>query len=99
MPNLVEPGVKYFLNNTLKNTNIKRIKHENFMFNIYLFLGFFVILGIFLYYKFKTKPSQKDLEKREKEKKYYILSKIKSLNEKKQKESQQLITNLPSLNL
>ena len=69
------------------------------MFNIYLFLGFFVILGIFLYYKFKTKPSQKDLEKREKEKKYYILSKIKSLNEKKQKESQQLITNLPSLNL
>lgn len=99
MPNLVEPGVKYFLNNTLKNTNIKRIKHENFMFNIYLFLGFFVILGIFLYYKFKTKPSQKDLEKREKQKKYYILSKIKSLNEKKQKESQQLITNLPSLNL
>ena len=77
MPNLVEPGVKYFLNKTLKNTNIKRIKHENFMFNIYLFLGFFVILGIFLYYKFKTKPSQKDLEKREKEKSIIFYLKLK----------------------
>jgi len=97
MPNLIEPGVKYFLNQTLKNTNKKRIIYDNYLFNFWLFLGFFVILAVFLYYKNYTKPTGEDLAKKEKLKKYYILSKIKSLNEKSQRESQQLITNLPNL--
>ena len=37
----------------------------------------------------------KDLEEREQQKKYYILSKIKSLNEKAADERQKMITNLP----
>jgi len=93
--NLIEPGVKYFLNQTLKNCNKKRIEHNNNFFNFCLFLGFFLILGSFLYYKFRYRPTKKDLEEREKQKKYYILSKIKSLNEKAAKERQDLITNLP----
>jgi hypothetical protein len=95
MTNLIEPGVKYFLNETLKNCNKKKVQYNNNLFNFLLFLGFFTVLGIFLYYKFKSRPSDKDLEEREQQKKYYILSKIKSLNEKAADERQRMITNLP----
>ncbi len=95
MPNLIEPGVKYFLDKTLKNCNRKRIEYDNKLFNILLFLGLFTILFLFLYYKFKNKPTKKDLEKRDNQKKYYILNKIKSLNEKAAKERMEMITNLP----
>ena len=95
MTNLIEPGVKYFLNETLKDWNKKRVQYNNNLFNFLLFLGFFTVLGIFLYYKFKSRPSEKDLEEREQQKKYYILSKIKSLNEKAADERQKMITNLP----
>lgn len=93
--NLIEPGVKYFLKETLKNCNKKRVIYNNNLFNLWLFLGFLIILGIFLYYKFKTKPTKQDLEKREKLKETYILNKVKSLNEKAARERQELITNLP----
>jgi hypothetical protein len=95
MTNLIEPGVKYFLNETLKNCNKKKVQYNNNLFNFLLFLGFFTVLGIFLYYKFKSRPTEKDLEEREQQKKYYILSKVKSLNEKAAKERQNMITNLP----
>ena len=95
MPNLIEPGVKYFLNETLKNCNKKRVQYNNNLFNFLLFLAFSTVLGIFLYYKFKSRPTKSDLEEREQQKKYYILSKIKSLNEKAAQERQQMITNLP----
>ena len=95
MPNLIEPGVKYFLNETLKNCNKKRVQYDNNLFNFLLFLAFSTVLGIFLYYKFKSRPTKNDLEEREQQKKYYILSKIKSLNQKAAEERQQMITNLP----
>ena len=95
MPNLIEPGVKYFLNETLKNCNKKRVQYNNNLFNFLLFLAFSTVLGIFLYYKFKSRPTKNDLEEREQQKKYYILSKIKSLNQKAAEERQQMITNLP----
>tara|TARA_B100000795_G_scaffold261015_1_gene237414 strand:+ start:4142 stop:4474 length:333 start_codon:yes stop_codon:yes gene_type:complete len=93
---LIEPGVKYFLHETLKNYNKQKIKNKTKLFNVICFLSFFSILGIFLYYKFKTRPTRKDLEEKERLKKNYILSKIKSLNTKVAKERQELITNLPN---
>ena len=95
MPNLIEPGVKYFLNETLKNCNKKRVEYNNNLFNILLFLGLFSFVSLFLYYKFKTRPTKNDLEEKKKQKKYYILNKIKSLNEKAAKERMEMITNLP----
>lgn len=92
---LIEPGVKYFLESSLKNCNKKKIYYNNNLFNLALFVLFSLCLGIFLYYKFRTKPTSKDLKKREQEKKYYILSQIKKLNLDKAKMHQQMITNLP----
>ena len=39
-PVLIEPGVKYFLNETLKQCNSFRNTHYNTLFNISLFAGF-----------------------------------------------------------
>ena len=92
---LIEPGVRYFLDNSLKNCYKKKIYYNNNLFNLSLFFLFSLCLAIFLYYKFRTKPTIKDLYKREQEKKYYILSQIKKLNLNKAKMHQQMITNLP----
>ena len=53
-PSLLEPGAKYFFNETLKNTNRKNSSYKNNLVNLGLFLFFITILGLLLYYK-KTK--------------------------------------------
>ncbi len=54
-PILTEPGVKYFLNETLKQCHIFKEKYNNMMFNIGITIEFFIILGILLLYKYKGK--------------------------------------------
>lgn len=94
-PKLIEPGVKYFLNETLKQTHLFKMKHHNLFFNLGLFLFFLCILGIILFVKYKGRLSSLEKEKKEQEKKEYILSKIKILQESKKRAHQELITGLP----
>jgi hypothetical protein len=94
-PALVEPGIKYFLNETLKQCKEFRITYNNLMFNIGLFLSFMFLLGTILLYKYKGKltPIEKDINDRNK--KQYILSKIKNFQDAKRLAHQELITGLP----
>jgi len=50
-PTLTEPGVKYFLNHSLKQCNIVRNNFHNTVFNIGLFIAFLIILGVIIIYK------------------------------------------------
>jgi len=95
-PLLIEPGVKYFLHQTLKQCHIVRDNFYNFIFNIGLFLIFCIILGIILFYKFKGRLTPIELEKKNKEKQQYILSKIKIFQEAKRVAHNELITGLPN---
>jgi hypothetical protein len=94
-PKLIEPGIKYFLNETLKQCREFRNTYNNTIFNISLLLCFFVILGAILLYKYKGKltPVEKDIKNREKQQ--YILSKIKNFQDAKRLAHQELITGLP----
>ena len=94
-PMLTEPGVKYFLNETLKQCHKFKEKHQNMIFNIGLLIGFFIILGILLLYKYKGKLTPEEIEQKESEKKKYILSKIRNYQDTKLRAQQQLITGLP----
>ena len=94
-PILTEPGVKYFLNETLKQCHHFKEKYNNMMFNIGITITFFIILGILLLYKYKGKLTPQEMEQKETEKKQYILSKIKNYQETKLRAQQQLITGLP----
>ncbi len=94
-PKLIEPGTHYFLEETLKQCNLYKIKRSVLITNFSLFVGFLSMFGVFLLYKYKTKPSEEKIKESKKKQRYYIMEQIKSVQEKKLKESQELITNIP----
>ena len=94
-PILTEPGVKYFINESLKQCHKIREEYQNIMFNSILFITFIVILSLILLYKYKGKLTPEEIEEKENIKKQYILSKIKNYQDAKRREQQELITGLP----
>ena len=70
-------------------------KNQNMILNVGLLVGFFIILGILLLYKYKGKLTPEEILKKDLEKKQYILSKIKIYKESKLRAQQELITGLP----
>jgi hypothetical protein len=94
-PILIEPGVRYFLNETLKQCHIFKENYKNLIINIGLLIFFIMILGIILLIKYKGKLSVDEIKEKEIEKKKYILSKIKNYQDARKKEEQELITGLP----
>jgi hypothetical protein len=94
-PNLIEPGVKYFLHNTLKNCHVIREQFYNHLFNLGLLFLFLFILGGILIYKYKGRQSPQEVAIQNKKKHQYILEKIKQFQISKQQAQQQLITGLP----
>jgi hypothetical protein len=94
-PSLIEPGVKYFLNETLKQCHVIRNNFHNMIFNVGMLIAFIIIIAIILLYKYKGRISSADLAKKNLEKQQYILSKIKNFQEAKRIAHQELITGLP----
>jgi hypothetical protein len=95
-PVLTEPGVKYFLHQTLKQCHIARDNFHNMVFNIGLLIAFFIILGLVLLYKYKGKLTPVEVDRKNNEKQQYILSKIKNFQQAKRIAHQELITGLPN---
>ena len=77
-PILVEPGVKYFLNTTLKQCKDFKEKYNNVVFNIGGFLLFVGVMSCILIYKYKGKLNPSEKRQQELQKQEYILSKIKN---------------------
>ena len=92
---LTEPGVKYFLSETLKNVNKEKRVSNNFIINVGMFIGFVVTIGLILSYKYKNKPTPLQKKQNDLLKEGYILNKIRELNIEKKKETEKMITNLP----
>ncbi len=95
IPSLTEPGTKYFLRESLKKCHTTKLKMNNTIVNLGLFLGFSVFIGVFLIYKYQNKPDEEDKRKKAELKKTYLLSKIKEINVKHQEKYNKMITNLP----
>jgi len=94
-PTLTEPGVKYFLKETLKNCRIKKNTEFNQLMNLALLTSFVVISSVLLYYKYKTRPTEDDREKIKQLKRDYFVNKVRQLEAKKAKQLDRQITNLP----
>jgi hypothetical protein len=94
-PILIEPGVRYFLNETLKQCHIFKENYKDLMVNVGLLIFFIIILGIMLLIKYKGKLTPEEIKQKELEKKKYILSKIKNYQDARRIEEQELITGLP----
>lgn len=94
-PILTEPGVSYFLKETLKKCKVKKDVEMNNLINLGLLITFVTITTSLLYYKFKTRPTEEDREKLKRLKRDYFVNRVRQLESKKAKELQQSITNLP----
>ncbi len=94
-PFLVEPGVKLFINSTLKQCRDFKIKYNNVMINIALFVSLILLIGTILIFKYKGKLTPAQKIDKEQEKKQYILTKIRNFQDAKQKAQQELLTGLP----
>ena len=94
-PILTEPGVSYFLKETLKKCKIKKDVEMNNLMNLGLLITFITIASSLLYYKFKTRPTEEDREKLKRLKRDYFVNRVRQLESKKAKQLQQSITNLP----
>ena len=95
-PLLVEPGIKYFLHETLKKCKDYKEKYNNYLYNTGLFIFFMLILGAILLYKYRGKLSTEEMQQNDREKRQYILSKIKNFQDAKRIAHQELITSLPN---
>lgn len=94
-PILIEPGVSYFLKETLKNCKVKKDIEYNNLMNLGLLIIFIVITSSLLFYKFKTRPTDEDREKLKRLKRDYFINRVRKLQTQKAKQLQQSITNLP----
>jgi len=95
-PLLVEPGIKYFLHETLKKCKEYKETYNNYLYNAGLFIFFILILGAILLYKYRGKLSTEEMQQKDREKRQYILSKIKNFQDAKRIAHQELITSLPN---
>ena len=94
-PRLIEPGVKYFLNGTLKECRRFKDKHATILFNIIMVFVLIVVVGGFLMYKYKGKLTPTEVYIKNRKKKEYIISKLQQLAYLRKTQSQSIITNLP----
>lgn len=90
---LIEPGVSYFLEESLKKCNEEKWKYNNIILNGFLFIVFLSIILI-IYYN-KKKLTKKEKNNKENLKKNYFLNKIKELSELEKQRLNLSITNLP----
>lgn len=94
-PNLTEPGVKYFIGETLKNCSKHKFEYNNTLLNTSLFIIFFSILGIIIYFSYRKKKDIEDKEIENEKRQQYVLNMVKSYNDRQLKKHGDQITDLP----
>jgi len=95
MNHLTEPGVRQYFIDSFKTCKEYKMQYHTWVLNMSL-LGFFVFcFSAILYYKYKGKQSPTIKKKKQEEDRVYIMNRIRSLQIEKQKNNNQLITNLP----
>ena len=98
-PKLIEPGVKYFFKNILKECHNIKYRHYNLVYNITMLCLFVGILGIILYVKYKGNKSPEERYNKNLKDKQYIMSKLVYYNrvnlDNQNRIKNNMITNLP----
>jgi hypothetical protein len=88
---LVEPGVKYFIQESLKQCSELKKKYYNLYFNIGSFIFIVGLMGIILWVKYKGKLTPIEKNFRNEQQKQYILEKLKAIPQN----TKTMITDLP----
>lgn len=96
-PNLIEPGVKYFINGTLKECKKFKDKYYNNILNIVILILFIITITIILIFRYKGNISNIEIKKQNIKKHEYIISKLQQLAHYKHNlnKKKSMITDLP----
>ena len=94
-PKLTEPGVKYFLSQSLKECKKFKDRNISIIFNLSMGILLIVSISMFLTYKYRGRPSAAELAKKNIEKQEYIVSKLQQIALIKHKNNDDLITDFP----
>lgn len=95
-PELVEPGMKYFMNMALINSRKVKFNFYNFWINLVCFIIFTLGITIWLINRYRGKLSPLEKQEKLRKQKFYILSKIKQYEAIHKYDN--IITNLPKWN-
>ena len=95
-PELVEPGMKYFMNMALINSRKIKFNYYNFWINLICFILFTLGITIWLMNRYRGKLSPLEKQEKLRKQKFYILSKIKQYEAIHKHDN--IITNLPKWN-
>ena len=94
-PILVEPGASFFFSQSLHNCHEVKKSYMNKLINVGLFVLFVIIITVILLSMYKGKPTLYEKNEKTEKERLYILNQIKTMQLDKQRERNQLITNLP----
>lgn len=94
-PTLVEPGVKYFLNETLKQCGHRKNIFYNHIFNITMFIIFALAMTIFLYIKYQTHNNHQEKLRKKQQEEEYMLNLVHKIQTEKRINDGTKITDLP----
>ena len=94
-PSLTDFTTKYYIRHSLKEVRVFKDKYMTIAVNIILLIVFITLIGGLLYYKYKGKLTDQEKLFKEKQKKMYLFEKLHRISYEKNKEKQNLITDLP----
>lgn len=97
-PTLVEPGIKYFFDETLKQCVKKKNVYYNHIFNIVSFIIFSLAVALFLYVKYKSHNNEEEKIKKKKQEEEYMLNLVHKIQTEKRIDTGSKITDLPEYN-
>jgi hypothetical protein len=95
MPKLVEPNVRYFIDNSLKSVHEYRMNNYSFFLNVSAVVFFVLVFGGVLYYRFKSKPTPYEIQQKMKRDQEIIMSKIQMYQDDKKRGSYSEMTKMP----
>ncbi len=95
-PALVEPGVRTYLDRSLKIARAAKQKDSIWMYNVGFAIVLLVVVGGFLAYKYRGKQTPYERQEKMNESRHYVLSKLQRLAAVKRRETGAAITGLPT---
>ena len=95
-PTLCEPGVKYFIGCSLKESHKFKEQYMNFFYNIGMCVLFFGSIAAILMCRYKGRITPQELALKNRKKQEYIIQKLQHLASIKQQNNKNMITNLPT---
>lgn len=94
-PSLVEPDVRYFIENSLKKAHEYKMNTYSFFFNVGVVVLFVLVFGGFLYYRYKNKPTPYEIQQKMKRDQEIVMSKIHLYQDDKKRGEYSNMTKIP----